>query len=92
MFMSKKIFESLTDKQQKIEKLIQKAKDDEEKAKVELEKVNEELSYLLVDNALGKITKPEITRMKRRRDKLQEIISDTPLLIKGLNRLRIIDI
>ena len=88
----RKLFKNQTVEQQKIQKLIQKAKDDEAKSKGELENLNDKLSYLLADYALGRITKPEITIMKKRRNKLQGIISDTPLLLKGLNRLRVISI
>jgi hypothetical protein len=86
------MFENQTEEQQKIQEIIQKTKDDETKAKVELEKLNEKLSYLLANYALGKIPKPEITKAKKRRDKLQEIILDAPLLLKGLNRLKVISI
>ena len=86
------MFKNHTVEQQKIQEIIQKTKDDEAKVKVELEELNEKLSYLLADYALGNIPKPEITKAKKRRDKLQEIILDAPLLLKGLNRLRVISI
>ena len=96
IFMNKKdvhkMFKNQTVEQQNIREIIQKTKDDEAKVKVELEELNEKLSYLLADYALGKIPKPEITKAKKRRDKLQEIILDAPLLLKGLNRLRVISI
>jgi hypothetical protein len=88
----RKMFENQMVEQEKIQKIIQKTKDDKAKAKVELEELNEKLSYLLADYALGKIPKTQITKAKKRRDELQEIILDAPLLLEGLNRLRVISI
>jgi len=88
----RKMFENQTLEQQKIQRIIQKTKDDEAKAKVELEDLNENLSYLLADHALRKIPKLEIATAKKRSDKLQEIILDAPLLHKDLKRLTVISI
>jgi len=87
--MDKKYLQSQAEEQEEIQKLIQKAKDNKARAKVELKTLNETLSSLLADHALGRIPNPEIAMAKKRRDKLHEIISDAPLLLKGLKRLRV---